>query len=159
MCSMSDLFGKWVPDEWIQAVFTACQKAPWHRYLFLTKNPERLCDLANAKVLPQGGNFWYGTTITGKDQTQFDGRIRYNTFLSIEPLLEDLDVGIGSFGSTKWIIIGALTGPEAKRYKPHREWIKNIEEAAAFTQIPVFMKDSLIPIVGESDMRREFPWR
>ena len=34
VCSMSDLFGAWVPDEWIEAVFEACEKAPQHRYLF-----------------------------------------------------------------------------------------------------------------------------
>ena len=35
VCSMADLFGAWVPDEWIKAVFDACEKAPQHRYLFL----------------------------------------------------------------------------------------------------------------------------
>jgi protein gp37 len=41
VCSMADLFGDWVPDEWIQQVLDACKAAPQHRYLFLTKNPER----------------------------------------------------------------------------------------------------------------------
>jgi protein gp37 len=41
VCSMADLFGEWVPDEWIQEVFKACDAAPQHRYLFLTKNPKR----------------------------------------------------------------------------------------------------------------------
>lgn len=40
VCSMADLFGDWVPDEWIKAVFDACEKAPQHRYLFLTKKTE-----------------------------------------------------------------------------------------------------------------------
>lgn len=39
VCSMADLFGEWVPDEWIKAVFDACLAAPQHRYLFLTKIP------------------------------------------------------------------------------------------------------------------------
>lgn len=34
-CSMADLFGEWVPDEWIKEVLKACEAAPWHRYLFL----------------------------------------------------------------------------------------------------------------------------
>ena len=42
VCSMADLFGEWVPDEWIRAVFEACEAAPQHRYIFLTKNPARL---------------------------------------------------------------------------------------------------------------------
>jgi protein gp37 len=43
---MADLFGEWVPDEWIKEVFRACEEAPQHRYLFLTKNPERLNQIA-----------------------------------------------------------------------------------------------------------------
>jgi len=39
VCSMSDLFGAWVPDEWIERIFDACKRAPQHTYLFLTKNP------------------------------------------------------------------------------------------------------------------------
>lgn len=39
VCSMADLFGEWVSDEWIKEVFAACEKAPQHNYLFLTKNP------------------------------------------------------------------------------------------------------------------------
>ena len=62
--SMADLFGRWVPDDWIEQVFDACRRAPRHTYLFLTKNPQRYCDLASAGKLPTEPNFWYGTTIT-----------------------------------------------------------------------------------------------
>lgn len=41
VCSMADLFGDWVPDEWINEIMKSIAKAPQHRYLFLTKNPER----------------------------------------------------------------------------------------------------------------------
>jgi protein gp37 len=41
VCSMADLFGEWVPDEWIDKVFDVCNGAPQHRFLFLTKNPKR----------------------------------------------------------------------------------------------------------------------
>lgn len=39
VCSMADLFGEWVPESWIERVFEACEAAPWHNYLFLTKKP------------------------------------------------------------------------------------------------------------------------
>lgn len=64
VCSMTDLFGDWVPDEWIEAVFEACGKAPQHRYLFLTKNPKRYIELADNGKLPQNKNMWYGISIT-----------------------------------------------------------------------------------------------
>lgn len=157
MDSMSDV-ADWTPEQ-TNAVFAACEANPQHKYLFLTKRPEHYCFLANAEILPEKDNFWYGSTITKPGECMFYGSIRWNTFLSIEPLLESLGVGFGSFGGTKWIIIGAETGNRRGKVVPRIEWIENILEAAAITQIPVFMKDSLIPIVGEENMRREFPWK
>lgn len=158
VCSMADLFGEWVDDAYIEAVFEACRKAPQHTYLFLTKNPDRLCDLANNKKLPTDKNFWYGSTLDSKNARRYPGRFRDHTFLSIEPLQEYMDVGLGSFGSAEWIIIGAETGNRKEKIIPEKAWIDNICEAASITQAAVFMKDSLIPIVGEENMRREFPW-
>jgi protein gp37 len=158
VCSMADLFGDWVPDEWIEKVFTACKAAPQHRYLFLTKNPQRLCELANTGRLPENENFWYGSTIAGPKAFSFPGRLRDNTFLSIEPLLEPLHAGLGSFGSAQWIIIGAETGNRKGRVVPKREWIENIVDAASITRAAVFMKESLRPIWGEP-LIQEYPWR
>ena len=157
VCSMADLFGEWVPDEWIEQVFKACEAAPQHRYLFLTKNPERYCKLANADKLPAIDNFWYGSSITKQGESMFAGSIHWNTFLSIEPLLERIDVGIGSFGGARWIIVGAETGKRKGKVIPEREWIENIADAADLTQAPVFMKESLCEIMG-NDFRQEFPW-
>ena len=53
VCSMADLFGDWVPDEWIREVFQACEAAPQHRYLFLSKNPGRYCHLERQNILLQ----------------------------------------------------------------------------------------------------------
>ena len=52
VCSMADLFGPWVPDSWIERVFRSCLDAPGHRYLFLTKNPIRYAELAEAGIPP-----------------------------------------------------------------------------------------------------------
>lgn len=52
VCSMADLFGRWVPTEWIRDVLDACQRAPQHRYLFLTKNPARYLELDQVALLP-----------------------------------------------------------------------------------------------------------
>lgn len=153
--SMSDLFGAWVPDEWIERIFDACRRAPQHTYMFLTKNAQRYCDLANAGKLPRKPNFWYGTTVTGKGASIFAEGIRYNTFLSIEPLLEDIDPGLGSFGGVRWVIIGAMTGPGSAKRQPQREWVDKIVEAARITSAAVFMKDSLRPVYG--NLIRKYP--
>lgn len=182
VCSMADLFGEWVPDEWIAEVFRACDAAPQHRYLFLTKNPKRLCLMAIAtKVflwnvdhqdsqvhprtteyaevmrLPIRDNWWFGSTIDNSKAACFcDGRT-WNTFTSIEPLTEHLNMGIGSFGNSKWTIIGAETGNRKGKIAPKREWVENIVEAAQMTGMKVFMKESLRGLMGE-DFRQEFPW-
>lgn len=158
VCSMADLFGSWVPDSWIEAVFAACEKAPQHRYLFLTKNPDRYTELALADKLPIRENFWYGSTATDPDMT-FWWSEAHNTFASFEPLLAPFEpVEDGGTHRINWAIIGAMTGPGASEYRPKKEWVDTIVGEAHAAGIPVFMKDSLLPIVGEAGMRREFPW-
>lgn len=153
VCSMADLFGKWVPDEWIESVFAACEKAPQHRYLFLTKNPFRYEQLHQKGILRKSDNMWYGYSATknGYD-LWFDSQ--YNNFISVEPILENV-----SIVDTDWVIVGAETGNHKNKVVPEKAWIDDICEAADITRIPVFMKDSLIPIIGEENMRREFPWQ
>lgn len=153
---MADLFGAWVPDAWIKAVFDACQKAPQHTYLFLTKNPQRYYDLLNAGELPALDNFWYGSTVTKEGAEFFSGPIRYHSFLSVEPLLEPLNAGLGSFGAAEWIIVGAMTGPDSKDHQPRREWVENIVEAAGITHAPVFMKGNLAGVWGP-DLIQDHP--
>lgn len=158
VCSMADLFGDWVPDEWIQEVFKACEAAPQHRYIFLTKNPRRYYDLIEKGILTKHDNWWLGSTIdrdsAKKQRFQMTG---YNSFTSIEPLLEPIYVGLGSFGSDKWVIIGAETGNRKGKVVPDRSWVDLIVSAANITGMKVFMKESLREIMGK-DFRQEFPW-
>ena len=102
---------------------------------------------------------WFGTTITSVRDPIFWGD-GWNTFLSIEPLLTDFKELKTAFCdmSIKWVIIGAETGNRKNKVIPRKEWVDNIVRAADRTSVPVFMKNSLIPIIGEENMRREFPW-
>lgn len=166
VCSMADLFGDWVPDSWIEKVFEACEKAPQHRYLFLTKNSRRYTVLHYADKLPTKKdmrNIWLGATATNCEQIRaldLDRLPRYaNTFLSIEPLTEDVALELHTErDNVMWLIIGAETGNRKNKIVPQKEWVENICRVADEAGLPVFMKDSLIPIVGEENMRREFPW-
>jgi protein gp37 len=172
--SMGDLFGEWIPTEWIMAVFEACKKAPRHTYLFLTKTPVRYCILDEITgALPIENNYWYGATATDADQMSdaceafwaLSGEAK--TFLSIEPLMCDITktpawnrymfpaVSMDRL-CVDWIIIGAMTGPGASKNRPRREWVENIVFDAHTLHIPVFMKDSLAPVWGK-DLIREFP--
>lgn len=157
VCSMADLFGDWVPDEWIEQVFQACEAAPQHRYLFLTKNPKRYVDLYRRNILPIGKGYWYGTTVTTPEQPFFYSHVpddNPHTFVSIEPIM-------GSFGIIKdrpeWVIIGAETGNRKGKVVPRKEWIAEIAEACKRYRTPIFMKESLRGLM-EADFRQEFPW-
>ena len=153
VCSMADLFGEWVPEEWIIEVFEACKKGPQHNYIFLTKNPKRYLDLDIYGKLPKEDNFWYGQSVTkiGDKYTDFN-YVGYNWFLSLEPLLTPLTIT----DMPDWVIVGAETGRRKGKVIPKREWIEDIVNQCKERQIPVFMKSSLADIWGEP-LIQEFP--
>lgn len=141
--SMCDLFGNWVPVQWIRDVFDACLAAPWHRYLFLTKNPRRYSELDRIALLPHKDNFWYGATVT---KTADIERVRlwswHNEFLSIEPLLGRVEMERGPL-LPKWVIIGAETGNRKDKVTPKREWVDELAAYCNAAEIPVFYKASV----------------
>jgi len=159
VCSMSDLFGKWVPDSWINEVFDSCKKAPQHKYLFLTKNPRRYIDLAERGLLPC--EFWYGYSATRQDKLwTFQHACEcpcMNLFVSIEPILEPMRPGFSTHTPADWVIIGAETGNRRGKVIPEKKWIMDIAEECEYSDRPIFMKESLREIMGD-DFRQQFPW-
>jgi protein gp37 len=141
---MGDLFGKWVPDVWIKEVFEACEKAPWHKYIFLTKNPLRYSELNNGMGVPDKSNFWYGSTVTKKGDPfaciKTPRLHRSHYFVSIEPLLE-VPADLSTLAYANWVIIGQQTGPGAKPPKP--EWVQSIIDQCKAAGVPVFVKSPL----------------
>ena len=155
--AMADVFGSWVPDSWLDEILEVCTQHPIHNYMFLTKYPQRY----EQYCVPKRENMWYGTTITREHEI---GRVRYlpancRRFVSIEPLMEDIEPqnNYPMFRYIDWVIIGAETGRRKDKTVPQLEWIRKIVLEADKNGLPVFMKDSLIPIIGEKNMRREFP--
>lgn len=156
VCSMADLFGDWVPDSWIEEVFKACEKAPQHNYLFLTKNPQRYVELALREKLPVKENMWYGSTMTEPDMESFFSKY-HKTFWSIEPILKPFRrMEESKKQLPDWIICGAETGRRKDKVIPKREWIEDILEDCRQRNIPIFMKSSLAEIWGEP-LIQEFP--
>lgn len=157
VCSTADLFGEWVPDEWIQKVFDACKAAAGHRYLFLTKNPKRYVDLHQAGRLPEGDCFWYGSTMDRPMADVFKSD-RHNTFVSMEPILEPFPYPDNPEAlRDNWIIMGAETGNRSGKITPKKSWVEPYVSFCKENGIPVFMKDSMKPVWGE-DIITEFPW-
>ena len=158
VCSMADLFGDWVPDEWIEQVFEACEAAPQHKYMFLTKNGKRYLELARKGIMPDADNFWYGCSVTRPDAPFFFSN-KCKTFASIEPILEPFDwvPGLKHIGLPDWIIVGAETGNRKNKVRPEKDWLGGIVNGCAEHNIPLFMKESLRELMG-TDFRKEFPW-
>lgn len=152
VCSMADLFGSWVSDSWIEEVFSTCEKAPQHNYLFLTKNPARYIELINNTdfFVKTKNNMWFGYSYTGKESKQW-WNPDYNIFASVEPILEPIEVP-----RCKWLIVGAETGRRKDKVIPKREWIEHLVYYCGKWNIPLFMKSSLAGIWGEP-LVQEFP--
>ena len=157
VCSMADLFGAWVPEEWIEEVFEACKQAPQHNYLFLTKNPGRYIELEMERKLPWADNFWFGTSVTKvTDKYTWFTEKKFHWFLSVEPMLEGLGEMAEDAPKPEWVIIGAETGNRKDKVVPEKEWLEQLVSECRKYGIPVFMKSSLENI-WEGELIQEFP--
>ena len=99
VCAHGDLFHENVPYGWIERVFAVMALAPWHKFLVLTKRPERMREYCEpgGRDLPLH-NVWLGVSV--EDQTRADQRIPILLdtsaalrWVSAEPLLGPIDLG------------------------------------------------------------------
>lgn len=165
MSSMSDP-ADWRPS-WAAAIVDAIDENPQHEYLFLSKRPEEYTSVFPVWRHQYGDlkNIWYGATVTRAEELirLADLPLWGNRFVSFEPLLGPANPRFRpvkvSVPWVDWAIIGAETGQGAAMHRPAREWVDEITAYCDETGVPVFMKDSLLPVVDEDGMRREFPPR
>jgi protein gp37 len=152
VCSMGELFGPWILDEWIEKIFEVVRANPQWTFLFLTKCPDRL------PVLDWPRNAWIGATIDKQERVeavieafvQLYFRRIYNNklFVSCEPLLEHTVIPERLWNVLNWIIIGAKSEGK-KKIQPKTEWIENLFTQARQYRVPVWMKDNLKFLVQE----------
>ena len=159
VCSMSDLFGVGIPDDWTKEVLSACIRAPQHRYLLLTKQPQ---NTGKFRAELADKHFWVGTTVTCQDDVSradalMEALNDSRLFLSIEPLLGPVELSGPILKRYGWVIIGAETGNRKGKIVPKEEWIGSIVFQCKSAGISVFMKNSLEPIVGGDGMLTEMP--
>ena len=126
VCSMSDLFHKDVPFEFVDKVIQVIKDTPQHRYQLLTKRAERMKEYFMTREVPK--NVWVGVTVevqTSKSRIDALRTIKNAPikFLSCEPLLEDL--GELDLTGIDWIIVGGESGLQARPMK--EEWVKGIK--------------------------------
>jgi protein gp37 len=139
--SMTDLFGKWVPQDWIDAVFQEVVSAPQWNFLFLTKFPQRLA----AQDWPT--NAWVGTTVDTQARVANAERSFANVkagikWLSCEPMLERLT--FTSLEMFDWVVIGASSeSTQTPEFQSSWEWLEHLIGQARAANCQVYVKPNL----------------
>ena len=136
--SMSDLFHKDVPLEFIQSVFDVMKRAHWHQFQVLTKRSERLLELS--PKLEWADNIWMGVSVENADYTFRIDHLRKTgaktKFLSVEPLLGPIPKM--NLKGINWVIVGGESGPGARPLE--REWVVGIKDQCLKAKVPFFFK-------------------
>ncbi|MDZ4851853.1 MAG: phage Gp37/Gp68 family protein [Pirellulaceae bacterium] len=141
--SMSDLFHKDVPEDFIELVVRAMIDANWHTYQVLTKRADRMASLLSGRLAPyrELRNIWWGVSVENRKH----GLPRIDAlreaapslaFLSIEPLLEDL--GKIDLAGIHWVIVGGESGPRARPMQ--KDWVLRIRDQCFEQNVPFFFK-------------------
>jgi protein gp37 len=136
--SMSDLFHKEVPADFIKRVFSIMNDNPQHVFQILTKRAERLIALSAELVWTD--NIWMGVSVEDTSVTHRIDRLRETSahvkFLSCEPLLGPLP-GLNLDG-IHWLIVGGESGT---RPRPMREdWVFDIQRQCEEQDVKFFFK-------------------
>lgn len=152
LTGMSD-FSDWDP-EWREEVFARIGQNPQHQYIFLTKRPEKV------RFSTELDNVWFGVTVTSEKEK---GRIKAmrehirakHYQVSFEPMFDN--IGEVDFTGVEWIVVGTETGRRKGKSESKQEWVWNLTNQAHSRGIPVFMKEDLLPVMGEAQMIQELP--
>ena len=160
VCSMADLYGRWVPQEWIDDVHTSMLASPQWQYILLTKFPDRYVGLD----MPPGA--WVGTSVDEQKRVRIAERAFSQLpagvvkWLSLEPLLEPLE--FTDLSVFDWVVIGAQTETRqpdgvVPAFAPPFEWVARIVAQAREAGCRVHLKPNLFD--GKPGMQRinEYP--
>lgn len=136
--SMSDLFHKNVPLDYIQQVFDVMKRASWHRFQVLTKRADRLAELSSE--LEWSPNIWMGVSVETQKYVHRIDELRQTgakvKFLSLEPLLGALKNL--NLKEIDWVIVGGESGYGARPIK--EDWVLEIREQCQNFDVPFFFK-------------------
>jgi len=140
--SMSDLFHKEVPHEFIARVCDTMEQADWHTFQVLTKRSSVMRTFLRRRY----GNgrapahVWFGVSVEDGNRKS---RIRHLQeapagvrFLSIEPLIGRM--GALDLTDIDWVIVGGESGPNARPMRP--DWVREIRDQCVKAGVALFFK-------------------
>lgn len=152
--SMSDLFHRDIPDEYIAEVFGRMIAAKQHTFQVLTKRPDRMRLLLKERSDVGAGfakiadycfpwpapNVWLGTSVESADYAWRADMLRATPaavrFLSCEPLLGHIPAIV--LRDLDWIIVGGESGRGARPLD--ESWVRDIKDDCEAMSIPLFVK-------------------
>jgi protein gp37 len=136
--SMSDLFHKNMPFEFLDKIFEVIENTPQHNYQILTKREKTLQKYFYNRTVPE--NVWLGVTVENENTKHRIDVLRNIPatirFISMEPLISD--VGKINLKGIHWVIVGGESGVNARPMSP--EWAINIQNQCAKQNIAFFFK-------------------
>ena len=136
--SMSDLFHKDVPVEFIERVFETMNNCPQHTFQVLTKRSGRLKQLAHRLTWTE--NIWMGVSVENEKVmnriTDLANTPAYIKFLSLEPLIGPLDNL--KLHNIDWVIVGGESGPKSRPME--KAWVDSILKQCRKSRVQFFFK-------------------
>ena len=140
--SMSDLFHKDIPREFIDRVFAVMEEADRHVFQVLTKRSSLMRDYLARRYTHREppSHIWLGVSVEDAPRKSRIDHLRATPagvrFLSIEPLLGPL--GPLDLSGIHWVIVGGESGPGHRPMDP--AWARSVRDACAMQNVPFFFK-------------------
>lgn len=138
--SMSDLFHKDVPIDFIQKVFKVMRDNPQHVFQVLTKRADVLLYYDKEGWLDWSHNIWMGVSVENEKVikridflSQTNAKIK---FLSCEPLIGSLPNM--NLSGIDWVIVGGESGRTPRPIK--EEWVQDIKDQCKKANTAFFFK-------------------
>ncbi len=147
--SMSDIFHRDVPTQYIRDIATVMMEANWHTYQVLTKRAGRMSRLMRTdpsfQEVRNAKHIWWGVSV--EDKKHGLPRIKHlrnaetaMPWISFEPLKEDLGEDYNLTGMTWGVVGGESAWASRKPVTLQEEWVLRIRDKCTALNIPFFFK-------------------
>ena len=140
--SMSDLFHKQIPSDFVDAIFCTMEQATWHVFQILTKRSSLMRKFMNDRYSGKSppDHIWVGVSVEDSTKKSRIEHLRQTRtairFISIEPLIGP--VGQLDLRDIHWVIAGGESGPG---YRPLRlEWAREVRDQCIDQNVAFFFK-------------------
>ena len=141
-CDMTDLFGAWVRQEWLDACFATMAATPQHTHQLLTKRPERIAGCLPPDWGAGYPNVWLGASVENRRWLRRLDILAQAPavvhFASFEPLLGSLGDLSPWLPHLHWAIVGGESGKD--RRPMDLAWLLDVVAQCQAAGVSMFVK-------------------